>query len=158
MVQRRLISVGLLLIAYGVVWTPAAFAQLGSYSTYPTGGTISPWMNMFQKNPGPFDNYNSYVRPQLQLQKTLAQQNMAIQQQGRNLQSLGAQMVENDRENRIPVTGTGSVFMSYSHYYQGKGGGGSSASTARTPSRSAVASHASTSTPNSSSLISRASR
>jgi hypothetical protein len=128
------------LVILGIGSTPSAFAQLGY--NYPAG-TFSPWMNMFQRQPGPLDNYHSYVQPAMQLQKTVAQQNAALQQQNRNLQALNRQVWENDRDNSIPVTGTGSVFMSYSHYYSGRGAGGGSASSARTPSHSAPLSHAS---------------
>jgi len=114
MVRSRLILLSLLVAS--TVWTPSAFAQA---RYYPSRGPISPWMNIFQRKPGPLDNYHSYVQPDLQLQRTINQQNDALMQHSRGLQSLG-QQVENDQREVRP-TGTGSVFMEYSHYYPMKG-------------------------------------
>jgi hypothetical protein len=129
---QRLILVGVALAMGVLARCPVASAQ-AAYNA--AGGTISPWMNMFQRHPGPLDNYNSYVRPQLELQRAVNQQNVALQRQGSQIQTLRLGM-EEAQEATIPVTGTGSTFMNYSHYYPQKGvGGGNMAS--RTTSRPA---------------------
>jgi hypothetical protein len=94
---------------------PSAFAQP---RYYPPTGPISPWMNIFQRQPGPLDNYHSYVRPELQLRNTLGQQNTALQQQATGIRLLG----ENHQAGQIPATGTASGFMNFSHYYPTMGG------------------------------------
>jgi hypothetical protein len=74
-------------------------------------------MNIFQRKPGPLDNYHSYVQPDLQLQRAMVQQNDATMQNARGIHFLGQQMENAQRESQIPPTGMGSVFMQYSHYY-----------------------------------------
>jgi len=121
MVRPRLILVGIALVVGSLAQTRTASAQIGYY---PPGGTLSPWLNMFNRNPGSLGNYNTYVRPQLELQKTVAQQNAAMQRQGSQIQSLALGMADSQREATIPATGTGATFMNYSHYYPQKGMGG----------------------------------
>jgi len=79
--------------------------------------SISPWMGLFQRNPGPLGNYNSYVRPQLDLQNTFRQQQAAIQRQGASISALGQTLSEMEGIGGVRPTGTGSVFMDLSHYY-----------------------------------------
>jgi hypothetical protein len=112
MISRRLVCFGLTAML-GIAWTWPALGQMG-YN--PARGPISPWMNMFQRRVGPLDNYNSWVRPQLQLQDAMARQNVALQQQATGLQLLG-QQIEAKQGNQVRPTGTGSVFMNYFHYY-----------------------------------------
>ena len=86
---------------------------------------MSPWFNLFNKNPGPLGNYQSYVRPQLQLQNAFQQQNGAILQQGMDVRQgnarlnlLGNQVGQLQRgEGLLPPTGHAAGFMNYSHYY-----------------------------------------
>jgi hypothetical protein len=85
--------------------------------------SVSPWMGLFQRNPGPLGNYNSYVRPQLDLQDTFRQQNFAIQRQGTGIQALNRTLSEMERSASVRPTGTNSVFMDYSHYYPLAGSG-----------------------------------
>jgi hypothetical protein len=119
MIRPRLLFLSPLLVV-GALWTCSAFAQTTSY--YPSRGPISPWMNMWINKPGPLGNYQSYVRPELQLQKTVAQQNGALMQNAQGLQLLGQQMENSQREFQVRPTGTASVFMEFSHYYPAKGG------------------------------------
>ncbi len=118
MVRRPLIQFCLTLVIAGVC-APNVLAQPGAY---PIGGPISPWMNMFQRHPGPLDNYHSFVQPNMQVQGALSQQNTALQQQRGELQSLVQNESTGQHGEAIAPTGTGSVFMEYSHYYPGKGG------------------------------------
>jgi hypothetical protein len=117
MVRSRLILLSVLVA--GTVCTSSAFAQA---RYFPSRGPISPWMNIFQRKPGPLDNYHSYVQPDLQLQRTINQQNESLMQHSRGLQVLGQEMANDQRERQVRPTGTGSVFMEYSHYYPMKGG------------------------------------
>jgi hypothetical protein len=107
-------SLLLSLVVLGGLASPA----LAQPRYYPPNGPISPWMNLFQRQPGPLDNYHSYVRPELQLRNTLGQQNAALQQQSAGLRLLG----ESQQAGQIPATGTASVFMNFSHYYPTMGG------------------------------------
>jgi hypothetical protein len=117
MMRSRVVLLSVLL-AIGTVWTSSAFGQP---RYYPTRGPISPWMNMWQRKPGPLDNYHTYVQPEMQLQGVVSQQHSALMQNTAGIASLGSQM-ENARETPVHPTGTGSVFMEYSHYYPTRGG------------------------------------
>jgi hypothetical protein len=119
MTISRRILVCVCFILVGLTWASSAFAQP---RYYPRSSPISPWMNMFQRKPGPLDNYHSFVQPQLQLEETLGQQNTALQQQATKIRSLGQDIRERQRGSDTPPTGIGSVFMDYSHYYPTKGG------------------------------------
>jgi hypothetical protein len=118
MIRPRLMLVSLLWVA-GTLWASSAFAQI-TYS--PPRGPISPWMNMFQKRPGPLDNYNSYVRPSMELQRQVIQQNADSMQNAAGIQALGQQMQSAQKGAQVAPTGVGSVFMDFSHYYPTKGG------------------------------------
>jgi hypothetical protein len=96
-------------------------AQPRNYSSQTVAPPISPWMNLYQKNPGPLDNYHTYVLPQLQLRNTLQQYDSNFQQQGSSIQTLGQDFTGLQQQQRegqqVHPTGAASVFMSYSHYY-----------------------------------------
>jgi hypothetical protein len=117
MTRSKLILLSLV-VATAAGWTSSAFAQT---RYYPTRGPISPWMNMWQRKPGPLDNYHTYVQPDLQLQRVISQQHNALTQNAAGLQSLDMQM-QGQRDLRVPPTGTGSTFMELSHYYPTRGG------------------------------------
>jgi hypothetical protein len=114
-----------------------ASSAFGQTSYRPYKSTISPWMNLFQRNPGPLDNYHSYVQPQLQLQQTINQQNAELQQQSTRLQSLASKELVQGHDQVHP-TGTGGVFMEYSHYFQTHAKQGSNVGHAQQRSRSHV--------------------
>jgi hypothetical protein len=120
MIRSKLVLLSLLMVC-GAVWTPTASAQP---RYYPTRGPISPWMNLWQRQPGPFDNYHSYVKPELQLQDQMTQQNKSLMQNAQGLKSLGQQFASSQKEAQVSPTGTNSVFMEFSHYYPTMGGHG----------------------------------
>jgi hypothetical protein len=105
-------SVMLLMLGCVFASTVPAMGQRYSVPSYqPATSTLSPWFNLYQRNTGPLDNYHMYVRPQLQLQSTL-------QRQDANIQLLGQAVAQPlEQKSAAAPTGTGSGFMSYSHYY-----------------------------------------
>jgi hypothetical protein len=128
-----------LVLALGTSAAPSAFAQV---QYYPTSGPISPWMNMWQRKPGPLDNYHQYVQPDMRLQSTLSQQHNALSRNTAGIQVLGEQMGKN-REILVQPTGTGSVFMQYSHYFPtGRGAFSHARSSPHVAQPSAVAKYA----------------
>lgn len=79
--------------------------------------TFSPWLSLYQRNEGPLDNYNAFVRPQMELQNVLQNQNARLQQQATGLHTLSSQVTELEQGPSRRPTGTGSVFMNHLHYY-----------------------------------------
>ncbi len=100
-----------------------AYAQRGNprQRNHPS---FSPWLDLYRRDTGVLDNYHQFVRPEIQLRKTLDQQRRAINRQDRGLQTLGRDFGRFQRKSMARPTGTGSVFMNYSHYFPSAGGTG----------------------------------
>ncbi|MEN6457944.1 MAG: hypothetical protein ABFC63_03375 [Thermoguttaceae bacterium] len=114
MTQRRL---GWAVLAAGVVLSlvQVAGAQMpGDPANRPT---LSPWFGLYQKNGGPLDNYHMFVRPRLQLNNTLRQQQDAIGRNDAGIHTLDQEMTRYQEQAGVRPTGSSSVFMYYSHYY-----------------------------------------
>jgi hypothetical protein len=128
-----------LVLVLGASAAPSALAQV---RYYPTSGPISPWMNMWQRKPGPLDNYHQYVQPEMHLQGVISQQHNALSRNTAGIQVLGEQIGKN-REIPVQPTGTGSVFMQYSHYFpMGRGAFGHARSAPHAAQSSSVAKYA----------------
>ena len=120
--MRRTTAVSVLMIAGFIFFCDRPAAAQGVAPSYaPASPTLSPWLNLYQKRGagGPLDPYNQFVAPELSLQDALRQQSLNNQWQGAGISSLGQQMtqMQQDRVAGVRPTGTGSVFMSYMHYY-----------------------------------------
>jgi hypothetical protein len=112
-------------LGVGAFFCLAAVAQAQPTNFGPRP-TMSPWFSLYRKDGGPLDNYHTFVRPQLELNDTLQQQQMAIQRNSVGLDTLDQQVGQFKEQGRVVrPTGTASVFMNYSHYYplQGNAGG-----------------------------------
>jgi hypothetical protein len=94
---------------------PLAKAQ-GLY--HPAKPTLSPWLNLFDRQAGPLGGYLSNVRPRLEAYQALSQQQRAIARQGQDIQSLGEQVIEMRQEGGIAPTGTGAGFMTHASHFQ----------------------------------------
>ena len=113
----------LVFLAVSVVLTcvrPARAQGFGSRYR-PSMPTLSPYFNLYRRDSGPLGNYHTFVRPQQQLRRELQQQSTSIQRQNASLRSLGQQVSRLERPSSVRPTGTGSVFMNYSHYYPSGG-------------------------------------
>ena len=79
---------------------------------------MSPWFNLYNKQGGPVDNYNMYVRPEFQLRNTLQTQQSNIQQQAAGSSALGQQVsqLEADRQ-AIQPTGAPAGFMNHGRFF-----------------------------------------
>jgi len=89
----------------------------------PSRPTFSPWLNLYQRNTGVLDNYHTYVRPQVELERTLRQQDLALSRQSAALRNIQGQL-NRERPAQAGPTGVHSTFMNYSHYYPGASTGG----------------------------------
>ncbi len=107
-----------------------ASAQYGSgrsmqYGRGLSSPRLSPWLNLFRREGGSLDNYHRFVRRDIQLRDTLKRQQYGLQRQATAINSLGNQFLQAQQNAAVRPTGTGSVFMNYSHYYpQGRAMGG----------------------------------
>jgi hypothetical protein len=99
----------------------------------PSTPTLSPWLHLYEKNPGPLDNYHMYVRPRMELRDTLQSQQSNINQQYLGMQSLNEEVRGLQPQEQVRPTGTASVFMNTTHYYPEMGVGQSPAQNAPRP-------------------------
>ena len=127
--MARRIAVTVLMVA-GCMFSDGrlAGAQGVSSGYRPATPTLSPWLNLYHRNgeAGPLDPYHQFVRPELDLRETLRQQDLTNQRQGAEVSKVGEQVTQMEQDRLTPIrpTGTGSVFMSYSHYYAAPGAAG----------------------------------
>jgi hypothetical protein len=84
----------------------------------PASPTLSPWFGLFERSAGPLPSYHYFVRPRQEFQRALQQQQLTTQAQGAALGTLGQELSQIGRTDAVKPTGTGSVFMDYSHYYK----------------------------------------
>ena len=101
-----------------------AFSSAYAQAPYqPSMPTLSPWFGLFERSAGPLPSYHYFVRPRREFQHALEQQQATTRRQGATLGALGQEVSQMERKGTIRPTGTGSVFMDYSHYYpQSKSG------------------------------------
>ena len=84
---------------------------------YPTPA-LSPWFDLYQKHAGPLDNYNMFVRPEMQLRNTLQNQQTNIQSQGTALTDQGQQLTQLEENRRgVARTGIATGFMNHARYF-----------------------------------------
>jgi len=95
----------------------AKSSQKYSRRYQPSKPTLSPYLNYFRLNTGVLPNYQQFVRPQIQLQKTLQQQQAQIRAGRQTLTQLGNKVEERFRNPVVSPTGHGATFMNFSHYY-----------------------------------------
>ena len=107
--RYAILALGLLLLA-----ASSSRAQVLAPGNRPV---FSPWFGLYQRNSGPLDNYHTFVQPQIRLENTLQRQHIAIQRTNEGVASLGRELSQFGEQGPVHPTGTGSVFMDYSHYY-----------------------------------------
>jgi hypothetical protein len=101
------------------------FGQVGGVPI-PGGPPLSPWLNLYQRNAGPVDNYHMYVQPALQLQNTLQAQQYGIQRNMQGLNNVTEQFTSQADAYYATAspTGNGAGFMNQGHYFGNSGMGG----------------------------------
>ena len=103
---------------------PPASAQQRVPRYSPSRPTFSPYFGLFRQDSGILPNYYTFVRPEQQLRETFRRGDATVRRQGAAIDSLERQVSVFERETMARPTGTGSVFMDYSHYYPGYSGVG----------------------------------
>jgi len=115
-----------------IIETQSAFAQgFGQGSVFSSRPPLSPWLGLSNRPTGSLDAYNQYVRPQLEMQRTLDTQQSQINRQGTVQQDMlrrsnpgvspgGGQV---GTHHGVQTTGgykPAATFRNYSHYYSFK--------------------------------------
>lgn len=101
-------------------------------SSRPSTPALSPYLNLYRRDGAAVDNYNAYVRPEQELRDMFRRQQVAVDRQNATIRSLEQDVFRFERTGTLSPTGTGAVFMNYSHYYPT---GNSSSASMRRPSR-----------------------
>jgi len=92
----------------------------------PSRSTLPPQLNYFRDDVGALDSYNTFVKPQQQLQKQL--------QSIERAQDLNRRAIDDTRETidaEGSPTGTHATFRNFSHFYPALRSTGASAGTSR---------------------------
>ncbi|MBN1911925.1 MAG: hypothetical protein JW818_19545 [Pirellulales bacterium] len=90
------------------------------YTPYqPSRPTLSPWFGLYNTNRGPLPNYQNYVVPRQQLERTLQQQETALRMQEAQYRSLQQNLNRRfDQAAEARPTGSNSGFMTYGNRFQ----------------------------------------
>lgn len=110
------------LFSLGQVQSVHAQRQYRRYSP-PAGPALTPYLNFFREDTGIIgDSYNAFVVPRRQLDRDLSYMN---RQQATDARQ-NREGIDQIREAQAAPTGSGAVFMNYSHFYSSprNGGGG----------------------------------
>jgi hypothetical protein len=104
-----------LAIGFSLISAAPLSAQVGGVGQ----GYLSPWLNLYTKQGGPVDNYHMYVEPALQLQSTLQNQQMGIQQNAAGIASNTSQFTSQNASYYTPAspTGVAAGFMNQGGYF-----------------------------------------
>jgi hypothetical protein len=103
----------------------SAYGQgLGGIPT-PGGPRLSPWLNLYQRNSGPVDNYHMFVQPAQELRNTLQYQQMGIQRNTTGLSTVSEQFSSTAESYYAPAspTGNGAGFMNYNRFFNNNSSG-----------------------------------
>jgi len=115
-----------LLAAVAAAWVLAIAAQAtlaqspGPVRMEPFYPTLSPWLKLYATNTGPLDNYHTFVRPELQMREMVQRQSVTNARQAAGMWQLQGELDDLHKQKAVRPTGTGSVFMNYSHYYDSR--------------------------------------
>jgi hypothetical protein len=124
--NRLPIHLVLLIISIVLSCVQPTHGQLPRYR--PTSPTLSPYFDLFRRDTGPLGGYHSDYLPRQEFRRSIQQQGARLQQQNASIRSLDQRMsLAEQPPYSVRPTGTGSVFMNYSHYYQVPGHSGSRA-------------------------------
>jgi hypothetical protein len=119
-----------LIVIVSLLLAGASFSALPSYGQgvggIPGGAPLSPWLNLYQRNAGPVDNYHMYVQPAQQLRGTLQMQQYGIQNNARAVNTVAEQFNSQAAEYMAVAnpTGNGAGFMNQGRYFFNNGGFG----------------------------------
>lgn len=77
--------------------------------------TTSPYLNLYRSDSAVVDNYNAFVRPEMEMRSVIERQQNALSRQGTEIGAIQQRML---RPQRSAARSTSAgVFMNYLHYY-----------------------------------------
>jgi hypothetical protein len=99
----------------------ASWGQLPFSDIPPSRPTVSPYLNLLQRQGQGLPNYQTLVKPALQTRQEMLQQQTQIQQLQRQTRQLTQRSEAASRGISREIRGTGHVttFMEFSHFYPG---------------------------------------
>ncbi len=106
------------ILGFSSTWVQPLFAQgVGGYS--PATPVLSPWLNLYNRQAAPVDNYHAYVQPAMQLQNSLQMQQADIQRNAAGLGSVSDRIMSQSEAMRVgpEPTGMGASFMNHRVYF-----------------------------------------
>ena len=112
---------------------------MGGIPGYQPTSPLSPWLNLYQKQGGPVDNYHMFVQPELQLRNTLQAQQMGILGNSALVNAVGNRIIGQwEATNAAPApTGAAATFLNQGAYFNNFRGTGFGATGAAGAGRAA---------------------
>jgi len=94
-------------------------AQVGGIPSPYGPPPLSPWLNLYQKQGGPVDNYHMFVQPQVQLRDSLQMQQTGIQRNAAGMAAMGERFQSQiDAASTMPdPTGASTGFLNHTIFF-----------------------------------------
>ncbi len=78
--------------------------------------TTTPYLNLYRSDSGVVDNYNAFVRPEMEMRSAMERQQNTLTRQGAELGVIQQHMSRRQR-SAARSTSSAGVYMNYLHYY-----------------------------------------
>lgn len=105
-----------LVIGCTIVGSARSASAQRNWPYQPSRPTTSPYLNLYRTDSGVVDNYNAFVRPEIEMRNAMGRQQNALTRQGTNLNTIEQYLSGRQRGDARSTSGAG-VFMNYLHYY-----------------------------------------
>jgi hypothetical protein len=93
---------------------------------YGSNPVFSPWLNLYQRQAAPVDNYHAYVQPQMQLNNAIQGQQAQIQRNGAATDALADRQTAQQAFNATAApANTAAGFLTQGGYFNTSRSGGS---------------------------------
>ncbi len=117
--SRRRIWLAMVVLGVSSLWALTLQAQVGGIPSAYGSPPLSPWLNLYQKQGGPVDNYHMFVQPQLQLNDALQTQQYGVQRNAASVAALGERLQSQMQASNAPPeqTGAGAGFYNHRVYF-----------------------------------------
>ena len=113
--SRRTILFAISVLGFFAASALTLHAQVGGIPSPYGPPPLSPWLNLYQKQGGPVDNYHMFVQPQLQMNNYLQGQQMGIQRNSAGLNAVGERLQTQTEANYAAPEPTGAATGFFNH-------------------------------------------